>query len=275
MKTNVIYGMYSGLALLMDVYEPEEPNGYGVIFISGSGWSAPLGFHSTPLKHSGQEKVYAIPLMEAGYTTFVINHRAAPRFQYPDAVEDAQRAVRYVRHHAKDYGIYPGRIGTLGGSSGGHLVLMLGCKKAEGDPNSDDPLLRESATVQCVVARAAPSNFLVDDQTSYGFLRCRPPAEDDDTTSMEYRIHSEASPITHVNSDASPTLLMHGDRDDTVAYNQSVVMLDALQKAGVTSELLTIPGGGHGPRFTGADEPVPDYAGRAVSWMDSHLKAPS
>jgi hypothetical protein len=68
MKHNVVYGMYSGLALLMDVYEPEEPNGYGVIFISGSGWSAPLGRDATPLKLSGQQQVYAVPLMEAGYT---------------------------------------------------------------------------------------------------------------------------------------------------------------------------------------------------------------
>jgi acetyl esterase/lipase len=269
-KSNVVYGMYSGLALLMDVYEPEEPNGYGVVFISGSGWSAPLGLDATPLKHSGQEKVYAVPLMEAGYTTFAINHRAAPRFTYPDAIEDAQRAVRFVRHHAEEYGIRPDRIGALGGSSGGHLVLTLGCRQADGDPDSGDPLLRESANVQCVVARAAPSDFLIG-QTSYAFLRCRPPAEGD-TTSAEYQVHRDASPITYVTANLPPTLLMHGDQDDTVAYNQSIVMLDALQKAGVTSDMLTVPGGGHGARFGGADEPVPDYVGRAVGWMDEHLK---
>lgn len=274
MQTNVIYGMYSGLALLMDVYEPEEPNGYGVVFISGSGWSAPLGLDATPLKQSGQEQVYAIPLMEAGYTTFAINHRAAPRFTYPDAVEDAQRAVRFVRHHAGEFGIDPDRIGALGGSSGGHLSLMLGCLAADGDPDSADPLLRENANVQCVVARAAPSNFLIDEQSSYGFLRCRPPVEGD-TSSTEYQIHRDASPIFHVSPDAPPTLLMHGDKDDRVAYNQSLVMLDALQKAGAQTELLTIPGGGHGARFSGADEPVPDYVGRSVAWMDTHLKAGS
>lgn len=271
MKNNLVYGMYSGLALLMDVYEPEESNGYGVIFISGSGWSAPLGLDATPLKHSGQEKVYAVPLMEAGYTTFAINHRAAPRFTFPDAIEDAKRAVRFVRYHAEAYGIRADRIGALGGSSGGHLALTLGHKQADGDPASGDPLLRESANVQCVVARAAPSNFLIDDQTSYAFLRCRPPAEGD-KTSTEYQIHRDASPITYVTADSPPTFLMHGDQDDTVAYNQSVVMLEALQNAGVTSDLLTVPGGGHGARFGGADEPVPDYVGRAVGWLDEHLK---
>ncbi|SVD64341.1 uncharacterized protein METZ01_LOCUS417195, partial [marine metagenome] len=68
------------------------------------------------------------------------------------------------------------------------------------------------------------------------------------------------------------TFLMHGDQDDVVAYNQSVVMLEALQNVGVMSDLLTVSGGGHGARFGGADEPVPDYVGRAVGWMDEHLK---
>ena len=272
MQSNVIYGMHSGLALLMDVYEPEEPNGYGVIFISGSGWSAPLGLDATPLKQSGQEQVYAVPLMEAGYTTFAINHRAAPRFSYPDPLEDAQRAVRFVRHHAENFGIRGDRIGATGGSSGGHLVLMLGCLKADGDPENGDPLLRESANVQCVVARAAPSNFLIDDQSSYSLLRCRAPKVED-SSSAEHQIHRDASPITHVTEEAPPTLLMHGDKDPIVAYNQSLVMLEALQKAGVMSELLTISGGGHGARFSGVTEPVPDYVGRMVAWMDTYLKA--
>ena len=40
-EKNVIYGMYSGLALLMDVHRPETPNGLGTIYVSGSGWQAP------------------------------------------------------------------------------------------------------------------------------------------------------------------------------------------------------------------------------------------
>ena len=78
---NVVFGMYSGLALLMDVYYPENPNGYGIVFISGSGWTRELGPDATPLKESGQEEIYAVPLAAAGYTVFGINHRASPRFR--------------------------------------------------------------------------------------------------------------------------------------------------------------------------------------------------
>jgi acetyl esterase/lipase len=75
-ESNVIYGMYSGLALLMDVYHPAAPNGYGVIFIPGSGWLAPLAYDSRPLKNEvGQVALFTKPLLAAGYTVFVIDYR--------------------------------------------------------------------------------------------------------------------------------------------------------------------------------------------------------
>src|SRR6266540_21657 len=104
-EKNVVYGMHSGLALLMDVYRPENSNGHAIVYINGSGWHAPPGYGAEQLKEArGSERVVtAFP--EAGYTLFAINHRAAPAFRYPAAIEDAQRAVRFVRRHAKDYGI--------------------------------------------------------------------------------------------------------------------------------------------------------------------------
>jgi acetyl esterase/lipase len=58
--------------------------------------------------------VEAVPLVEAGYTVCTINHRATPRSLYPTAVEDVQSAVRLIRHHARECGIDPERIGTVG-----------------------------------------------------------------------------------------------------------------------------------------------------------------
>src|SRR6266542_1309781 len=106
---NVVYGMYSGLGLLMDVYLPElgRANGYGLVHICGSGWSAPLGLDARQLKEAGHVEVEALPLVEAGYTVCSINHRATPRFTYPAPVEDAQRAVRFFRNNAARFGIRP------------------------------------------------------------------------------------------------------------------------------------------------------------------------
>src|SRR5262249_30301290 len=152
---NVVYGMYSGLALLLDVHRPERPNGYGIVHIAGSGWGAPLGYDAVPLKEPERglprgrpQARYVEALVAAGYTVFSITHRAAPRFPYPAAVEDAQRAVRYVRYHAARYGVRSSRLGALGGSSGAHLVSLLGVLDGAGDPDHADPVEREGAKVQ-------------------------------------------------------------------------------------------------------------------------------
>src|SRR5262245_17621352 len=153
-ETNVVYGMYSGTALLLDVHYPARPNGFGIVFIAGSGWNAPLGYSAAPLKESSQVEMYAPSLTQAGYTVFAITHRATPIFRYPSPLEDVQRAVRFIRHNAAKYGISPTRIGGSGGSSGGHLISMLGTMDGAGDPSDPDPVNRESAKLQCIVARA-------------------------------------------------------------------------------------------------------------------------
>jgi hypothetical protein len=155
--TNVVYGMVSGTALLMDVHHPARPNGFGIVFIAGSGWNAALGYAAPPLKQSPQVAMYAPSLLEAGYTVFAITHRATPTFRYPAPVEDAQRAVRFIRHNAARFGIDAARIGGSGGSSGAHLVSMLATMDGSGDSSDPDPVNRESAKLQCVVARAAQS----------------------------------------------------------------------------------------------------------------------
>ena len=131
---NVVYGYYSGLALLMDIHHPVNPNGFGIVHISGSGFLRPLGLDAPALKESAHMTEEAVHLVNAGYTVFTINHRAIPRFQYPAQIDDCQRAVRFVRHHAEKYGIDPERIGAMGGSSGGYLANMLGVLDGEGDP---------------------------------------------------------------------------------------------------------------------------------------------
>src|SRR5262245_27516926 len=270
---NVVYGMYSGTALLLDVHYPEQPNGFGIVFIPGSGWYAPLGYAATPLKESPQVAMYVPSLTQAGYTVFAITHRAAPTFRYPAPLEDVQRAVRFIRYNAAKYGINPTRIGGSGGSSGGHLVSLLATMDGTGDPNGPDFVNRESAKLQCITTRAAPIDFL--QLSRWGdalglFLGART-LESMPKTSIEYKIAWAASPINYVSADAAPFLLVHGDADRTVPFQQSEMMEAALRKAGVPVKLVRIEGGDHGPTFPGATNP-PDYKAEMVKWFDTYLR---
>ncbi|MBT5714949.1 prolyl oligopeptidase family serine peptidase, partial [Candidatus Poribacteria bacterium] len=271
-RRNVVYGMYSGLALLMDAHLPESSNGLGVVHVSGSGWSAPLDLDARPLKESGHVEIEGRPLVDAGYTLFTVNHRALPRFRFPAQIEDMQRAVRFVRHHAAEYRIDPSRIGAVGGSSGGHLVALLGVLDGEGDPTSESVIDRESARVQCVVARAAPTDFLhMPHSTSRGLLLGTDSLDSGDLDSEAHGKAVDASPAHRATADSAPMLLLHGDADDVVPFEQSVRMERALREADVPVKLIRIPGAGHGPGILRAEGQNVDYVREMVAWLDEHL----
>ncbi len=277
-EQNIVYGMHSGLALLMDVHFPARSNGRAIVGIPGSGWNMPLGYDAVPLKQRGIGVTNWPALMDAGYTVFVINHRATPGFQYPAPVEDAQRAVRFIRANAQRFGINGERIGAFGASSGGHLVAMLGTLDGAGDPNDSDPVNRFSAKVQSVVAIYGVFD-LKGVQTVIGapalalFLGSRPARGGAPLNTAELRRVTEASPISHVTSDDAPFLLFHGDADQTVPFEQSPQMEAALKSAGVPVSFVAVPGGGHGAdfQFKPGDPRLPDVIGRATKWFDTYL----
>ena len=271
---NVVYAMRGGLAMLLDVHYPERPNGVGIVFIPGSGWHAPLAYAAAPLKASGFAKQYVPPLTEAGFTVFVINHRAAPRYAYPAALEDAQRAVRYVRGNADRFGIDADRIGGVGGSSGGHLISMLGVLDGGGDPSNPDAVERESAKLQAIFARAAPTNFTrfvgrFSSASVASLLRMRLGARDA-ANSPESRTYWEASPSAYVTPDDPPFLLIHGTADERVPFTQSKEFAARLQAEGIEADLVAVPDGGHGPSFPGATDP-PDYLRLMVTFFEKEL----
>jgi acetyl esterase/lipase len=273
-ERNVVYGMYSGLALLLDVYRPAKANGYGIIFISGSGWQADPEYGAGPLKNN-QVDLWGPPLLTAGYTVFAINHRGAPRFPFPAALEDTQRAIRFVRAHAKDYGIDGAHLGGLGGSSGGNLIGLAGMLAATGASDNEDVVEREPATLQAIVLRAAVSDLrTVTAPAGVGYVVQYMQTAYRDTSAVK-ALYVAASPVTQVTSRAPPTLLLHGDADKLIPYQQSVDMEAALRAARVPTRLITIAGGEHGANFVTTGKPHPDwpdYHAETVRWFDQYLR---
>jgi acetyl esterase/lipase len=282
---NVVYGMYSGLALIMDVYRPAKPNGAAIVAIQGSGWYVPMRYDAAPINSRTEVIAFANHLADAGYVVFAISHRAAPRFRFPAQLEDAQRAVRFVRAHAGEYGVDVRRIGAFGTSSGGHLAELLGKMDSPGDAASADPVERPSAKVSAVVALFAPSDLrtlttergIAAPIALMGFeyqdpAKRRPGAvRENEFENIQYAL---ASPITHVSRGDAQMLLMHGDADDIIPIGQSMTLEAALKAAGVEVRLIRVAGGGHGEdfRFPKNDPRIPDQFGETRRWFDAHLQ---
>jgi len=251
---DVVYGHKYGMALTMDVYQPKEGNGIGVLFMISGGW------YSRWVPTNQAVKMFE-PLLVKGFTVFAVRHGSSPKFLLPEIVDDVRRSVRFVRLHAKDIGVDPNRLGVCGASAGGHLSLMLATTSDEGDPKASDPVLRMSDRVAAAVAFYPPTNLqpLVQPGSpypdQYPALKFDPNQVDD------------FSPLRHVTADDPPTLLIHGDKDRLVPILHSEKMCEALKDKGVACELLTIEGGGHG--FRGDDAKRSSDAW--VAWFEKHL----
>ena len=156
-----------------------------------------------------------------------------------------------MRHNSGRFDISATRIGAAGGSSGGHLVSLA--LTGEGDPDDQDPVNRESARVQRVVAERPPwISCAWAIETVSGFMGMIVRGEAGGPYGVEQQTYREASPLNLVSSSTVPFLLIAGTKDTAVPPEQAELMHAALKAAGVPAEVLWIEGAGHGPDFPGA-----------------------
>jgi acetyl esterase/lipase len=261
----------------MDVFTPrKDAKGVGVILVISG------GFFSS---HEAINPVFVRPLTERGYTVFAVVHGSQPRYTVPEIIQDLNRAVRFIRHHAREDRIDPARLGIAGASAGGHLALMLGTAGGNGDPHAQDPVDRESSRVQAVACFFPPTDFL-----NYGRPGNRKihPTDHDPPyrAAFDYRepdkqtrlwvpitdpqrlteIARQISPVYHVTPDDPPTLIIHGDQDKLVPLQQSESIVEKLKQARVEAKLVVKKGAGHGWLTLSND------LAQIVDWFDQHLK---
>lgn len=275
-QEDVVYGRKHGMALTMDVFTPKEnPNGAAVVWMVSGGW-----FSAHEAINPGSIREF----LDRGYTVFAIVHGSQPKFTIPEAIADVNRAVRYIRHHAADYGIDPNRLGVTGGSAGGHLSLMLGTAGDEGDESAKDPVDRESSRVQAVACFFPPTDFFNygkegENALGQGILKGFKAPFDFNELDPNLRVYrpitDEAKideighkicPIEHVSSDDPPTLIIHGDADELVPIQQAETIIEKLKGAGVECKLVVKKGGGHG--WPNLNQDLATLA----DWFDEHLK---
>ena len=257
MLPDLQYSQPDGQALRLDLFIPTSGDGPKpvVVFLFGGGWTG--GVKSS----FWRQCVY---LVERGFVAASVQYRLAPAHRFPAALNDAQAAIIWLRSRAKDYSIDASRIAIGGGSSGGHLAALVGTNAWSGSDWSGAPA---NAQVQAVVA-LCPVSELSDQMTVGGqaniakFLGA--------TFEENPGAWEAASPINQVSKRAAPFLILHGNADKVVPYEQSVDMLHRLQEAGVRAELFTAEGGDHPAVFR---PPWFDPANAAIAkFLDAVLR---
>lgn len=272
-RTTYVFKSAERCALQADVYAPPDSGPHPAIVWIHGGALIVGNRHDI---HPGQLRRYR----DAGYVVVTIDYRLAPETRLPQILPDVLDAITWVHTEGpRLFGVDPDRMAVIGHSAGGYLTLLAGCYAdpppqalvpfyGYGDITGDwyrqpSPFYCRRPLVSVAAARAVvgttplagwPPDDGVDHQDrgnrSLFYLYCRQqgvwarevagydPVRERDAL-LPY------CPLWQVKPNFPPTLLLHGDADDDVPYEQSVLMAGALAKAGIPHRLLTILHGEH------------------------------
>ena len=231
---NVVYGVQNNFETRLDVYRPRKATAPTptLIYIHGGGWVG--GSKESALFQT-------MPYLERGWAVVNVGYRLGRVSLAPAAVEDCLCALRWVIRNAKQYNFDSSKLVVTGHSAGGHLSLTTGML---GDTDLHRPcpgpeLLKVAAIVNWYGITNV--NDLLDgvNQKSYAvaWLGSLPNRED---------VARRVSPLPYIRKGLPPIITIHGDADPTVPYAHGVALHEGLQKMGLTTKLVTIPGGQHG-----------------------------
>jgi acetyl esterase/lipase len=184
-----------------------------------------------------------LPWMEMGWNVVNVEYRLARVAPAPAAVEDGLCALRYLAAQARTYNIDVSRLVVTGESAGGHLTLT-------------SAMIPESAGLDRQCAGTTPVPKVAAAINWFGITDVADVIDGPNQANLAVtwlgslpnkdEIARRVSPLTYVRPGLPPILTIHGDKDQLVPYNHATRLHEALTKAGVTNQLVTIRNGQHG-----------------------------
>jgi len=222
------------------VFKPEKPNGTAVIVAPGGGYGILAS------EHEGTQ--VCDYLVEHGVTGILLKYRVPARSKEnpsKEPLQDAQRAMGVVRHHAAEWGIKPDRVGFLGFSAGGHLTVMVTLHPNERTYTTDPALDVDDATPSFSIP-VYPA-YLVSKDDTFHLL-----------------------PNVVVTEKAPPMCLVHaGDDKGVTSSSGSALLYLEYKKLNLPAELHIYAKGGHGFGMKKSGLPTADWLVRVGEWMGS------
>lgn len=268
---DVEYAKPDGQGLGLDLYRPKNVKGPLplVVWIHGGAWMA----------GSKENPEWALKLVPHGYAVASINYRLSHEALFPAQIHDCKAAIRFLRANARKYSIDPDHIGVWGSSAGGHLAALVGTsgtvKAMEGNVGGN---LDFSSRVQCVVDYFGPTDFLAFKGQNTG-VRLNTPESFlvrfiGGVVEEKNPLVAQANPITYVSKDTPPFFVAHGDKDDTVPFNQSELLVEAIRKAGGAVTFEVVKGTSHdfAPEIQQQHERILPMV---IAFFDKYLKNPT
>jgi acetyl esterase len=255
-----------GKPLLLDLHIPDGTGPFAAaILVHGGGFDQ--GSRSTNVKP-------LFPLLaDGGFAWFSIDYRMAPEFRFPQAREDVDAAIRWVKRHAAEYRVDAARIALIGESAGGFLVNYAGTHytpetRVRAVVDFYGPSDYEALSIE---RREHPERFNIAGIERHfangGGMRFFGAERLDAEGAAKLRT---TAPLRAVHKGMPPFLVIHGTEDNQVSFSQSTGFCEAIRKAGTECDLITIQGGGHG---MGWKEPsMQHWRSEMIAWLGKTLR---
>jgi acetyl esterase/lipase len=233
---NVTYLTANNYEAKLDVYVPRAASAPNktLIYIHGGGW----------VGGTKEASVLSIlPYLEWGYSVVNVEYRLGRVSVAPAAVEDCRCALRWVVANAKTYNFDTTKLVITGHSAGGHLSLTTGMLQTSAGLDRFCYPGKEDIKVAAIVNWYGITDVadILDGENLKGYA-----VQWLGSAPNRMEIARWVSPLTYVRKEAPPIITIHGDADPTVPYSHATRLHEALTKAGVWNQLVTIPKGGHG-----------------------------
>jgi acetyl esterase/lipase len=237
---DVVYATVAGKDLKLDVYMPAGVTAPRLlVWVHGGAW------------RSGTKENVPKIFAEKGFAIASLDFRQSTEARFPAAVHDIKAAIRFLRAKAAEYGYRNERIAIGGSSSGGHLAALVGVtnghKELEGTLGK---YLDQSSDVSAIVDYFGATNLatILSQSTPHG-LSVRKPALElllgalPDSVKMLAQL---ASPVSHVDKNDPPLLIIHGDQDPQMPINQSHELEGQYRKLNLDVYFDVVHGAAHG-----------------------------
>lgn len=226
-------------------------NGAAVVICPGGGYA----IHATD--HEGVQP--ARYFNSIGVTAFVLRYRLSP-YRHPIPLGDAQRALRYIRAHAAEFGVDPQRVGIMGFSAGGHLTSTAVTHFDAGRADAEDPIERQSSRPSFGVLGYPVVSFVAD----YAHRGSAKNLLGEGATDEQLQSLSNDQ---HVTKETPPVFLFHTSEDTGVPPENSLAFYAACHKAGVPAELHVYQQGPHGVGLAFEHPALQNWIGAVGVWL--------
>lgn len=263
LKENIPYNNDTHQKHLLDLYLPKNTKGKIplVVLIHGGAWLS-----NDKYADMGYMTKTMAAIVDAGFAIASIDYRFSTEAIFPAQMQDCNKAISYLYDHADKYGFDTKGFAVMGFSAGGHLANMVGLSKNNHVANFFMKGSSSAFSIKAVVDFYGPAELILfpgsnDEKSPESILIGAAPLTRPDLAKI-------ASPITYVDKNDPPFLIIQGEKDESVNPKQSQLLSSWLNAVGVQNELIIVKGAPHYGVMFDADE----VRNKVMNFLKLHLK---